>query len=38
MTVGRLREEMSNDELLRWSVYYGRRAQIEELAQNTAGR
>lgn len=32
MTVRRLREEMSNEEMLRWSVYLGRRAQIAELA------
>lgn len=37
MTVGRLREEMSNDELLQWSIYYGRRAQIAELAQKGGG-
>ena len=32
MTVARLRQEMSNDELLRWSIFYGRRAQDAELA------
>lgn len=32
MTVARLRNEMPNDELLRWSVFYGRRAQDAELA------
>ena len=32
MTVARLRAEMSNDELLRWSVFYARRRQLEELA------
>lgn len=37
MTVGRLRAEMSNDELLRWTVYYGRRGQAAELAAKTAG-
>lgn len=31
MTVGRLLQEISNDELLRWYVYYGRKAQREEL-------
>lgn len=31
MTVGELRERMSNDELTRWSVFYGRRAQEAEL-------
>ena len=33
MTVGRLRAEMSQDEFMRWGVYYGRKAQREELAQ-----
>lgn len=37
MTVGRLREEISNDELMRWSVYYGRLAQAAELAQKRRG-
>ena len=32
MTVGRLRREMANDELLHWSIYYGRKAQDAELA------
>lgn len=32
MTVGRLRDEMSNDEFMRWSVYYGRKAQREQMA------
>jgi hypothetical protein len=36
MTVGRMRAEMSNDEFTRWSIYYGRKAQREELAANTA--
>jgi hypothetical protein len=41
MTVARLRAEMSNDELLRWSVYFGRRNQEAELqskAQTQRGR
>ena len=41
MTVRELRERMSNDELLRWSVYFGRRAQDAELqskAQTQRGR
>ena len=41
MTVARLRREMSNDELLHWSVFYGRRAQDAELqskAQAQRGR
>jgi hypothetical protein len=36
MTVARLRREMSNDELLRWSVFYARRRQNEELAAKMA--
>ena len=41
MTVRELRERMSNDELLRWSIFYGRRAQDAELqskAQAQRGR
>lgn len=33
MTVGRLREEMSNEEMLRWSVYYTRKAQLAEVGR-----
>lgn len=36
MTVARLRAEMSNDEFTRWGIYYGRKAQREELAAKTA--
>ena len=36
MTVARLRQEMSNDELLRWSVFYARRRQREELEAKKA--
>jgi hypothetical protein len=36
MTVARLRAEMSSDEFMYWAVYYGRKAQREQLAQ--AGR
>ena len=36
MSVARLRQEMPNDEVLRWSVYYGRRAQEQELAAKSA--
>jgi hypothetical protein len=32
MTVAQLRRDMSNDEMLRWSIYFGRRAQAAELA------
>ena len=41
MTVRELRERMDNDELMRWSVFYGRRAQDAELqakAQSARGR
>lgn len=31
MTVMRLREEMGNDEFVRWYIYYARKAQREEL-------
>jgi hypothetical protein len=31
MTVGRLREQMSSDEFMRWGVYYARIAQRDEL-------
>jgi len=37
MTVARLRTEMSNDEFVRWSVYYARRAQARELASKRGG-
>lgn len=31
MTVARLRAELSNDEYLRWGIYFGRKAQRDEL-------
>lgn len=31
MTVAQLREQMSNDEYMRWNVYYGRIAQRQQL-------
>lgn len=31
MTVARLRAEMSNDEYVRWGIFYARKAQREEL-------
>jgi hypothetical protein len=37
MTVGELRDRMSGDEYLRWTIYYGRKAQREELARMKAG-
>lgn len=37
MTVGRLRDEMSNDEYVLWGVYYGRLAQREQLERLKAG-
>lgn len=33
MTVGQMREDMSSDEFMSWSVYYGRKAQREQLAR-----
>ena len=38
MTVGRLREEMSNHEFVAWTVFYARRAQREELEQLKGSR
>lgn len=37
MTVGAMREQMGNDEYVRWEVYYARIAQREELAQLKGG-
>ena len=37
MTVDRLRAGMSNDEFVRWQVYYARKAQREELERLKAG-
>lgn len=36
MTVGRLRAEMGHDEFVRWKVYYGRRAQEQQLQAERA--
>jgi hypothetical protein len=36
MTVARLRDEMTTDEFLRWSVYHARRGQRAELARKAA--
>lgn len=33
MTVARLRAEMSNDEYVQWSVYYGRKAQRRQMQE-----
>jgi hypothetical protein len=38
MTVARLEAEISNAEWVRWGVYYGRRAQREQLAAKAAAR
>jgi hypothetical protein len=38
MTVGALRGQMSADEFVRWSIYYQRKAQREELAQLRGGK
>jgi hypothetical protein len=32
MTVAELRERISNQEFVRWGVYYGRKAQQQQLA------
>jgi hypothetical protein len=36
MTVDEMRERMSNEEFVRWSVYFGRKAQREELEMKRA--
>jgi len=36
-TVGEMRKLMTNKEYLYWSVYWGRRAQEQELAKQKAG-
>jgi hypothetical protein len=38
MTVARLRREVSSQEFMQWSVYYGRKAQRQEMATKTASR
>ena len=37
MTVGRLREDMSSMEFLRWSVYFDRKSQREQMEARRAG-
>lgn len=37
MTVARLRAEMSADEFLHWGIYYGRKAQREQMAAARRG-
>jgi hypothetical protein len=37
MTVARLRDEMSNEEFVRWEVYYARIAQRQELERLKQG-
>lgn len=37
MTVGDLRARMSGDEFTHWAIYYGRRAQREQLARLKRG-
>lgn len=32
MTVGMLRESMTNEEFLHWSIYFGREQQRQELS------
>lgn len=36
MTVDTLRQTMSEDEFMRWSVFHGRKAQKQELAMMQA--
>lgn len=36
MTVDRLRQQMPADEFCRWGVYFGRKAQREEMATRKA--
>lgn len=38
MTVAALRQEMSAAEFLGWQVYYGRKAQRQELEMAKAGK
>lgn len=38
MTVSAMREEMSNDEYVRWHIYYARKAQREEMELAKRGR
>lgn len=38
MSVARLRREVSSQEFVQWSVYYGRKAQRQEMASKTAAR
>jgi hypothetical protein len=35
-TVAAMRAEMGNDEYVRWAIYYGRKAQRQELAMKMA--
>lgn len=37
MTVDRLRAEMPAEEFMRWGIYYGRKAQREELERMKGG-
>ncbi len=36
MTVAEMRERMSNDEMMRWGIFYARRQQREELERMKA--
>lgn len=36
MTVRRLRDELSNAEFIQWQVFFGWRAQLEELEMKAA--
>jgi hypothetical protein len=35
MTVAKLRQELTNDEFLRWGIYYARKSQEAELARKS---
>lgn len=37
MTVDEMRQRMSGDEFLYWSIYYARKAQRQELEMRRAG-
>jgi hypothetical protein len=38
MTVATMRYSLSNDEYVGWSIYFGRKAQRQEMAAKTRGR
>lgn len=38
MTVQAMREQMSSEEYVQWTVFYGRKAQREQMASLRSGR